>query len=357
MRLPKQIGWRVAELRRYLRTSANVLGRSGDPSAFDALNDSCRWRRLWYAYDEIVGWRFLKNHVARVLRPGGYYVFRTNSIGIRSDREYPRAVPPGRKRIVLMGDSFTAGDGVDNAQRFSDVIEARFPHLDVMNFGLSGSGTDQQLLLYETRARDYQADAYVFCVYVENIFRNRLGCWPALEWSSGRVCYRAKPYYLLQNGELVLRNVPVPRDIRSEETLGDWREPGLGYLTDGVGFEQVYASADSSWWLLLACILGRFRSLTGDKPFFIVPLPTSRFIEGELPQMYMSLFGTLDSETNRCGVIDALPRFLALAADERRRCTLPRDHHYTALGHRTVADAIIAGIEAHCPSLLRPESY
>ena len=42
------------------------------------------------------------------------------------------------------GDSFTAADGVSNRQRYSDLLEARLPGIEVYNFGLPGTGTDQQ---------------------------------------------------------------------------------------------------------------------------------------------------------------------------------------------------------------------
>ncbi len=275
-------------------------------------------------------------------------------MGIRSDRDYPHQIGGGRRRVIVLGDSFTAGDGVDNGQRFTDILEKQYPHLDVINFGLPGSGTDQQVLTGELRAKPFATDAYVFCVYVENIFRNRMGYWPALEWSSGRLQYRAKPYFRLENGDLVACNVPVPVELRTDETLGDWRSTSSGYLTDGLTYDDAYAGPESEWWRLLAALLERFCRGVSDVPVFIVPLPASVFIEGSTPPVYRDLFATLHAPGRGRHVLDILPRFLAEAPSVRRRCTLPRDHHYTPLGHERVAEALAAGLREHAPHLLSP---
>jgi len=112
---------------------------------------------------------------------------------MRSDREYPLSRPDGRHRIVLFGDSYTAGFGVQNGERFSDLLERSYPNLDVLNFGLDGTGTDQQLLIYETLAKPFEADAHIFAIYVKNTMRNQVDMLPTRDPESDAVWYRSKP--------------------------------------------------------------------------------------------------------------------------------------------------------------------
>ena len=79
--------------------------------------------------------------------------------------------PEGKYRIILFGDSFTAGDAVSNQQRYGDMLEQRFPALQVLNFGLSGTGTDQQYLVFQEYAKDIDYDLLMICPLVENIRR------------------------------------------------------------------------------------------------------------------------------------------------------------------------------------------
>ena len=69
------------------------------------------------------------------------------------------------------GLSFTAGDGVSNRHRFGDVLEKRLGNVEVLNFGLPGSGTDQQLLTFREYAKDLEYDLLLICPFVENIER------------------------------------------------------------------------------------------------------------------------------------------------------------------------------------------
>jgi lysophospholipase L1-like esterase len=49
--------------------------------------------------------------------------YAINSLGLR-DREVSRAKPPGTRRILLLGDSFTEGNGVEAAETFAARLQA-----------------------------------------------------------------------------------------------------------------------------------------------------------------------------------------------------------------------------------------
>ena len=51
------------------------------------------------------------------------------------------------KPILRFGDSYTAADGVSNKKRYSDVLMQMLPNTEIYNFGMPGTGTDQQYFI------------------------------------------------------------------------------------------------------------------------------------------------------------------------------------------------------------------
>ena len=102
--------------------------------------------RMVIQYHPILGHLYVPNLQARVFHhdSGAYYV-RTNSEGFRSDSEFEKIVLID-PRLLFTGDSITAGDGCGNEERFSELV-GEVLDAEVYNYGLSGSGTDQQLLV------------------------------------------------------------------------------------------------------------------------------------------------------------------------------------------------------------------
>ncbi len=72
--------------------------------------------------------------------------YRINSLGLR-DHEFTQGKPPGTFRILMLGDSFTEGDGVETNQTFSKLIEAALDslpsplHYEVINAGVGSYST------------------------------------------------------------------------------------------------------------------------------------------------------------------------------------------------------------------------
>lgn len=72
-------------------------------------------------------------------------VHRTDAHGFRNGGLWP-----GRAEIVAVGDSLTFGHGVEAEQVWAAVLVKAFPGSRVINLGLSGSGPQQYLRVYET---------------------------------------------------------------------------------------------------------------------------------------------------------------------------------------------------------------
>ena len=68
-----------------------------------------------------------------------------NSLGFRDREIGPK--DPGRYRIAIVGDSFTFGNGVEEPDRFSNLIQGVLgPQYEVLNFGHPGNNLPDHLI-------------------------------------------------------------------------------------------------------------------------------------------------------------------------------------------------------------------
>jgi lysophospholipase L1-like esterase len=133
-----------------------------------------------------------------------------NSKGLR-DEEIAYEKPAGTHRVFLLGDSMTAAMQVPLEDTFGKVAEQELTERlagqswQVINGGINGFGTDNELLFYRLEAKNYQPDVVVVAIYLANdIYNNNY----ELEVSLGGSGH--KPYFSLDdNDQLVLHNYPV----------------------------------------------------------------------------------------------------------------------------------------------------
>jgi hypothetical protein len=127
-----------------------------------------------------------------------------NADGMR-DRERSRTAPPGTLRVAAIGDSYMQGINVPSEHTFAAFLEARLERClassgitpEVLNFGVSGYGTAQELITYRRHAANYRPDIVVLAVYTGNDIADN-----SLAFSGDSVPER--PYYVLRDGALVL---------------------------------------------------------------------------------------------------------------------------------------------------------
>lgn len=177
--------------------------------AVAALEWGARWARpdlevrpdervTFCTYDSTLGWR------NRPSVRGEFFGTEVvhNSSGQRDhERDVPRS--PGRLRVMVVGDSFVWGYRVDARDRFTDRLERLMPDSEIMNFGCSGYGQDQEYLLLERELSRYSPDLVIVGLHAYSDLENNV--------SSSQYGYH-KPLFSLDGDRLVVGNVPVPTD-------------------------------------------------------------------------------------------------------------------------------------------------
>src|SRR5262245_45205529 len=155
--------------------------------------------RQAFQYHSTVGYQFAPGLRTRDEHEGGGFAPRTNPDRFRCRHECTARKRPGSFRVLLFGDSYTAGMGVSDAARYGDVLETLLPELEVYNFGLPGSGTDQQYLIHREVAPRYEHDLVVIAAMVENIRRvdSRYRHCATIE---GENLILEQPYYTPEDG-------------------------------------------------------------------------------------------------------------------------------------------------------------
>ena len=163
--------------------------------------------RQYLQYDPIAGYRFIPDIRARIPHEGGGYLIQTNEQGFRSNVSFVGEHRPGKRRLLLFGDSMTAGDGVSNGLRFSDHLQLLVPDLEVFNFGLPASGPDQHYLLFQHYVDQINHDAVMIAVCVENIRRVVTRFRHFIDERGQLVLYE-KPIFKLVGDQLELHSSP-----------------------------------------------------------------------------------------------------------------------------------------------------
>ncbi|GAA0729704.1 hypothetical protein GCM10009430_40110 [Aquimarina litoralis] len=122
---------------------------------------------FWFDLNEDFGTIHLPDHFYRQKKICFDVLYESNSSGFR-DKE--RKVKSLDKRVVVLGDSFMEGVGVQVNERVSDLLEidTKVPHL---NYGMAGNfGPTQYYMLYKTLASTYSHEAILIGILPSNDF-------------------------------------------------------------------------------------------------------------------------------------------------------------------------------------------
>ncbi|MGZ4903996.1 MAG: hypothetical protein ACXV5I_04215 [Halobacteriota archaeon] len=321
-------------------------------------------------YHPIIGWLYVPNQFKRMPDPTHPYFIRTNNQGFRSNFAFEKECQ-GKKRIIFLGDSFTAGDGVANEDRFSDLTMASIGNLECYNFGLTASGTDQQVVIYERIAQQFDHDILFLGFSMHDI--TRLGS--ELTWRANRVrpefLVLPKPYFYEEEGKLQLGNIPVPhhrmlRSLGDDKTggivrlakrfyelsgrspgdLGRWARESQSYLSELLlsyatrnNYGRYYTETDENW-RLMEKIIRRLIADSENRPIILCPIPEVRALSSVFASTYQSLFERLQNEFENVIFLDLAEYVKNYARKDRHDMMSLSTDHFTKLGNFIASNAI-----------------
>lgn len=132
----------------------------------------------WYEPDDVIGWRHRPSLDATWTSESHETVI-TNDIGFR-DKQWSIDKPAKTYRIAVLGDSFLDAVQVDVEETYWRMLEVKLNqcaatesvNVEVMNFGISGFGTYQQLLTFRHIASKYSPDMALLAFVVRHNVRN-----------------------------------------------------------------------------------------------------------------------------------------------------------------------------------------
>ncbi len=254
------------------------------------------------AFDSTLGWFPVPNYRS----PTEGLDMTNNSLGFRGG-EFQRN---GTAGIMFLGDSFVWGWGIPAVKdRFTDRLQAGHPAWNVWGVGVTGYGTDQELLLLR-RIYDQLNPRVVFLIFcTENDHQD----------NSANMSYgNYKPYFTTNAAGVELHGVPVPCSERA-------------YCAEHPLLARSY---------LFQLLVRVWKKLTlppltvNDDPTPALLLEMQRYVQGKGACFVVGLTAP-DPGIERLLDRSGTP-FLVFKADKR----FGEDFHWTPQGHRLAAERI-----------------
>jgi len=283
--------------------------------------------------DSLTGWRMRPSYSFEWQVSGRWSNYRSNRDGFRSAREL--GADSGRAAVVLIGDSFTFGSGVQYDETFGARLEAALPRTVIWNLGMPGFGLDQiyRSLRYQVPALH---PALVVFVFIDDDLRRSFTSFME-QWGV------SKPMYVLEGDTL---REATPRDRPPWVVRYLERHSWLWTAGRSILAPLMYKRPDAQWWQLNAEIIraavteGRRQGV----PLLFVRLPQDPLLHPDFTLM-RSLMDSLHAD------------YLDLADSARgmtRAIHLERDNHLSPDGHQYVADVLDRWIQSRVPELVGP---
>jgi lysophospholipase L1-like esterase len=319
---------------------------------FPAPPNPTRQPQIVYQFDPDIRYVLLPNQRGWI--DDGFVT--TNSLGFRG-REVGSSKPAGRFRIVAIGDSVTFGWGVNDSETFCSQLEQllhrRLPDrdLDVVNLGVGGYDTRQEVLLLERNVSRLQPDLVLVGFYSNDVpeaLGDKETAAPvgiqvaSADSQAGRVLHlNPAPSSWVDAQMRRSRAIyTTGRVLKRLSHRGEWGMSGFSMELDLLEGRES-PELDTAWGRV-AKQLNDLRSMSTSFGFSvgIVVLPPREQVMGVYPNArYQSRVRAIANELGFV-VIDPLPA-LAKSRANVDALFIPYDrNHPSAAGHRVLAQTI-----------------
>ena len=304
-------------------------------------------------FDPEIGWVSKRN----IHLPDFYGEGRSltvNAQGFRGHEEYEIEIPPGRRRIVCVGDSFTLGYGVDDAHTYPAELERADPRLQVINMGQGGYGIDQSYLWYLRDGIQLDADVVILSFIAPDFERalsarfQGIYAKPVLELEGGRLSEsRDAVADDWGSSRLAWRLRRALEDSAASEFMNRLRRRRKMALQEGpeelVG-PLPYREIGEA---LVSALAERCRARGSRLVLVHLPLPQGQY---GWPKELVEWLGPFAKSLD-IPFIDLAEPFAAMSPDDRSARYQP-DRHLNSLGNRFVAAQLLEHLH---PLLFPPE--
>jgi hypothetical protein len=149
---------------------------------------------------------------------------QTNQLGFRDNRPSIPAKEPHEFRIVVIGDSFTFGPGVEYEHLYTSLLSSRlarrYPDVRVINLAVEGYNIIQYEAVLEEVGRGLQPDLVLLAMFPVNDFelddyenhrRIAFGGEPHVDWYQSLYVYRAYLHRIPELTQKVVQRLRPPR--------------------------------------------------------------------------------------------------------------------------------------------------
>jgi lysophospholipase L1-like esterase len=125
----------------------------------------------------LLGIRYVPGAVWRFRHPEYRVEYAINADGFRDATVRPERKPEGVTRVLLLGDSFTFGQGVNYDQAWpamaERMLERQYPgRFGLVKAGVQGMDTRSELILLRRVAGHFQPDAVVLGFLINDVYTN-----------------------------------------------------------------------------------------------------------------------------------------------------------------------------------------
>jgi hypothetical protein len=313
----------------------------------------------FHRFDPVLGWDNLAGAEGQFIRLEFSYPVRINADGLWDADIHARR--PGEFRVAVLGDSFTWGLGAAYGERFTEVIEARNPRINVLNFGVTAFSPVQEMLQLD-KAIALKSDYVVIAICLANdLFEN----------VTSSVYEHVKPYVRLTpdgNG-FEVRGYPLPEQVEVGSYLFGWKsqsrmvslvdlyinqklqqqpeadkspiDPSMLYIPNErlpAEIRKPVTDAFKLNELILAAMKHKIDTAMGPDRFAVLLVPTKWDLPGDLPRsdaVYDTVAKRLLASLTRLG-IPAVDGRAVITEDDFWK----RDMHWRPSGHRKIGNLL-----------------
>lgn len=313
----------------------------------------------------------------------GVYV-RINSDGLR-DREHSITKPKNTFRIAIVGDSLCEATEVPLEQTFwmilQDELTARLPtgarRVEVLNFGVAGFSTAQELVMLETKIWKYEPDAVLLAFTTSDVSENfrplsRQPLAPYFTCRAGGLLLDTSFRHLIRYQKFRHLKSRVAQRLRTIQLLAQILKRFRDSRVSTAAYEEVYLEpADTLWeeaWSISEKLIEAFHHETKrhDVPLWVVTMsndvqvyPDREVRDGIARRLGVPDLFYPDRRIRSVCLRNNIP---VIALAEEMAEYAERNHvflhgfdpklgygHWNENGHRVAADLMVGKVSAYLP--------